>query len=196
MGVNANALSVLCYGSFPIYIIYLSRMIFHGYVAHTICQYTESLGGVFEHYEAALDEYLYPVIMCPKMSTDISFATFTFLKLGRYDDCYNFIKWLETICVKSVNGLNYLKQPSESKEGDWIYPTGQDKMEYLDQPISTSCFMVNKTEKYFSSLAASQFCYSRSNKSTITLQCNTDFCDARFVIVAFKVALLLRCKVA
>jgi hypothetical protein len=30
--------------------------------------------------------------------------------------------------------------------------------------------LVNKTEKSFSNLATSQFCFSRSNKSTTTLQ--------------------------
>jgi hypothetical protein len=66
----------------------------------------------------------------------------------------------------------------------------------------------NKTEKSFSNLAASQFCFSRSNKSTtlqflflqgcviVALQGCVIVALQGCVIVALKVALLLRCKVA
>jgi hypothetical protein len=42
----------------------------------------------------------------------------------------------------------------------------------LLKSVTSKCgtFFVNKTEKSFSNLAASQFCYFRSNKSTTTLQ--------------------------
>jgi hypothetical protein len=38
------------------------------------------------------------------------------------------------------------------------------------QVLKSSKNRSNKTEKSFSNLAASQFCFSRSNKSTTTLQ--------------------------
>jgi hypothetical protein len=123
-------------------IFYISSTQASNFLAETICQYSESLGGVYEHHEAALDQCLDQVTRFPKMRTEITNAIFIFLNLGRYDDCYNFIKWLENICTKSEDGF-YYKRAFGSKEGDWIYPTGQDKMEYMDQTISQSCFLVN-----------------------------------------------------
>jgi hypothetical protein len=75
----------------------------------------------------------------------------------------------------------------------------------LCAPSHSEQLWLNKTEKSFSNIAASQFCYSRSNKSTTTLQfwllrgCVIVALQG-CVIVALQgcviVALLLRCEVA
>jgi hypothetical protein len=59
------------------------------------------------------------------------------LYLGRDDDCYNFIKWWET--TGKTSGKD---NPPKSKEGDWMYLTGQDKLDFLDKPCMELAFTV------------------------------------------------------
>jgi hypothetical protein len=59
-------------------------------------------------------------------------ALFTFLYLGRDDECYNFIKWWDTAWIPWIpHDRRDWAHWYNSKKGDWMYLTGQDKRKYL-----------------------------------------------------------------
>jgi hypothetical protein len=93
---------------------------------------------LFEPYEYVLTEYLELMRLDQIDKFGIrNLAPFAFLNLGRDDDCYNFIKDFARI------DRNKDSKIPDSKEGDWIYLTGQDKMEYLDHNVGSLEFLVS-----------------------------------------------------
>jgi hypothetical protein len=81
-----------------------------------------------------LAEYLEVMRLVNSKRRFQSLAPLAFLNLGLDDDCYNFVKWWETSYTLSTGYDLYNPLPLSMK-GDWIYLTGQDKMEYLGQNI-------------------------------------------------------------
>jgi hypothetical protein len=95
----------------------------------TIWKYADK-NGLFEPYEFVLAEYQELMRLAHGDNMGIrNFAPFAWLNLGKDDDCYNFIKWW--VEIDSEGNYDW-GEPPQSREGDWLYLTGQDKMEYLE----------------------------------------------------------------
>jgi hypothetical protein len=71
-------------------------------------------------------------------------------------------------CTKIVNTGVMKTRPSQQNKTNIFARNNSERSNALNQFFTN--FLNNKTEKSFSNLAASQFCFSRSNKSTTTLQ--------------------------
>jgi hypothetical protein len=100
--------------------------------------------GLFQPYEVVLAENLELMRLSHKDNMGVGvYAQFALLNLGFDDKCHNMIKWWVEKHADSTYGWSH---PPPSSEGDWLYKTGQDKMEYLEIGSFTSMgFLV----KYF-----------------------------------------------